>query len=124
MSPNNHDISTTAHHRPYPRHRLRLSVSTLAFLITFAHLLPTVQAKNGGWDLEPYHVQITIVIDAPGGLAEQLSNDLPRCLQRRIEAALAPAWTCDVHIATGTERAKILTTIATADPPPERAMGE
>jgi hypothetical protein len=118
MSLQNHDISTTAHHRPNPPRRLRLSVYTVAFLINFICSLSTSQAKNGGWDLEPYHIQITVVIDAPGGLAEQLANDLPQYLQRRIEAALAPTWTCDIHIAAGPERAKILTTIAAADPPP------
>jgi hypothetical protein len=92
---------------------LRFSFSFFAIFITL-----TSQAKNGGWDLDPYHVQIAIAIDAPGGLAEQLANELPRYLQRRIEASLAPAWTCDAHIATGAERAKILTTIAAEDPPP------
>lgn len=118
MSNPNHDISTTAHHRPKPPHRLRLSAFTLAILITLNCFLPVSKAKNGGWDLEPYHIQIKIALDAPGGLAEQLANELPRYLQRRIDASLAPAWTCDARIATGLERAKILTTIAASDPPP------
>jgi hypothetical protein len=118
MSPNNHDISTTAHHRRTLTHRLRLSAFTVAILIPFTNPLRIAQAKNGGWDLEPYHIQITIAIDVPGGLAEQLSADLPRYLQRRIEASLSPAWTCDVQIASGPKRANILTTIVASDPPP------
>jgi hypothetical protein len=118
MSLQDHDISLIPQHRSNLPRRLRLSAVTLAVLITFTGPLPTTQAKNGGWDLEPYHIQITIALDAPGGLAEQLSAKLPSYLQRRIEAALAPFWTCDVRIAVGPERAKILSTILASDPPP------
>jgi hypothetical protein len=118
MSHTHHDISTSAHHRPNPPHRLRFSFFTPALLSTFLLFLSPAHAKNGGWDLEPYHIQISIAIDAPGGLTEQLASELPRYLQRRIDASLAPAWTCDVHIATGADRAKLLTAIAASDPPP------
>jgi hypothetical protein len=102
---------------PPPR-RLRVSaIPALALLISiYPHAV--TQAKNGGWDLEPYAVQINIAIDARGGLAEQLAGDLPRYMQRRIDASLAPTWTSDVHIATGQERATIFSTIAATDPPP------
>src|SRR4051812_48576100 len=113
MSNTQHDISKLNPHRPVRPRRLRFSFSFLAIFITL-----TSQAKNGGWDLDPYHVQIAIAIDAPGGLAEQLANEPPHSLQRRIEASPAPAWTCDAHIATAAERAKILTTITAEDPAP------
>src|SRR5258708_4308078 len=115
MSHSNHYISTPAPSLPDPPHRLWLSVFTLVILFPFTSFVSISHAKNGGWDLEPYHIQITIAIDTPGGFAEQLANDLPRYLQRRIEASLVPAWSCDVHIAIGLERAKILTTISASD---------
>jgi hypothetical protein len=118
MPHSNHNNSTSTHRRPNPPHRLRVSVFTFTILIAFTSFVPISHAKNGGWDLEPYHVQIDIAIDAGGGLAEQLANDLPPYLQRRIEASLFPAWICDVHIATGMERANILTAIAASDPAP------
>src|SRR6476660_2914606 len=120
MSHSNNDIPTRAHHRPMPPRRLRRSAFTPALVVALLFFDSPAHAKNGGWDLEPYHIQITIAIDAPGGLAEQLANELPRYLQRRIHASLAPAGACDVHIATGVDRAKVLTAIAASDPaPPE-----
>jgi hypothetical protein len=83
------------------------------------------QAKDGGWDFEPYRVQITIAIDAPGGLAEQLSDELPRYLRNRVDAALAPAWSCDVHIAAGRERTDAFASMAASEPsPPALAAGK
>src|SRR5690242_8154662 len=97
---------------PSKRHARRLRLSALASWIAAALCLLTTatQAKNGGWDLEPYHIQIVIAIDTPGGLAEQLARELPQYLQRRIEASFAPAWICETRIATGAERAKIFST--------------
>src|ERR1044072_940395 len=45
-----------------------------------AALCPTARAKNGGWDLDSYHIQINIALDAPGGLSEYLASELPRYL--------------------------------------------
>src|SRR4051794_31265171 len=98
--------------------RLSFCVLTgLTLIVSFVSPFSIACAKSGGWDLEPYHVQINIAIDASGGLAEQLANELPRHLQRRVQASLAPAWICDVHIATGLDRAKVFSTIAAIDPP-------
>jgi hypothetical protein len=101
------------------RNRSRLSVlSALTLLIASLCPLSITHGKDGGWDLEPYHIQLNIAIDAPGGLAEQLAGDLPRYIRRRVEACLTPTWTCDVHIATGQDCAKIFAMIAATDPPP------
>jgi hypothetical protein len=116
----NRNNSASAHHQPGPPHRLRLSAFTPTLLTVCLLFASPSHAKDGGWDLEPYRIKITIAVEVPGGLAEQLTNELPRYLQRRIEASLAPAWVCDVNIATGPERAKILATIDAAEPsPPE-----
>jgi hypothetical protein len=113
-----YNIATPARHRPSPAHRLRFSAFTATLLTIGLLFTSPSQSKEGGWDLEPYHIKITIAIDAPGGLAEQLTDELPRYLQRRIEASLTPAWVCDVSIASGQERAKILATIGAAEPSP------
>jgi hypothetical protein len=118
MSHSKNDITTRTDHRPDPTCRLRFSFFISALLTTLPFFASPIHAKNGGWDLEPYRIQITIAIDAPGGLAEQLASELPHYLQRRVDASLAPAWACDVRIATGVDRAKILGAITASDPPP------
>src|SRR5689334_18934585 len=97
--------------------RLRLSAIVPLALIVLIPQTLVATAKNGGWELEPYHVQVNIALDAPGGLSEYLATELPRYLARRVEASLAPLWTCDVKIATGADRAKLLEAIAAVDPP-------
>src|SRR4051812_14197922 len=99
-------------HRQYTRlYCLRLSAGHALILLFVICIFSPAQAKNGGWDLEPYHVQISIAIDVPGGLAEQLVKDLPRYIDRRVEASLTPAWSCGVQVATDLERAKVFSTI-------------
>jgi hypothetical protein len=85
-------------------------------LVATALCAPTTSAKDGGWGYEKYQVQITIAIDAPGGLAERLADELPRHLRRRVEASLVPAWNCEVRVAAGAERARMFTTVAAPEP--------
>jgi hypothetical protein len=75
-------------------------------------------AKQGGWEYENYHVQIIVAIDAPGGVAEQLADALPRYLQRRIEASLIPAWSSNVRLAAGAERRRVFADIDAPAPAP------
>src|SRR4051812_32093236 len=93
-----------------PRHRLQYNLLTALAATLFCPPL-TAPAKEGGWDFEPYHIQITIAIDAPGGLAEQLTDELPGYFQRRIEASLFPSWSCDVHVATSAERVTVFAAV-------------
>jgi hypothetical protein len=119
MSHLQHNNLMGARHHAAPPHRLRPSaLPALTLVLFFTCIFSPTQAKNGGWDLEPYHVQITIAIDAPGGLAEELIKDLPRYIERRVETSLAPAWTCGVQVATDLERAKVFSTITATDPSP------
>src|SRR5689334_3209263 len=111
-------MSDHAHDIPKLTHRLRFSSTVLVTLVAVIALGSDAAAKNGGWDLEPYHIQVNIALDAPGGLSEYLATELPHYLAERVEASLAPLWTCDVKVATGADRAKLLSAIATADPPP------
>jgi hypothetical protein len=109
--------STLAHTGAPAAHRLRLSVLTLLVLITL--FAPQhASAKQGGWEYETYHVQIAVAIDVPGGIAEQLAGELPRYLQRRVEASLIPAWSCTVRLATGADRTRVFENVAAATPAP------
>src|SRR5262245_14710930 len=78
-------------------------------LVALASLYPnaSTQAKEGGWNLESYHVQLTIAIDAPGGVAEQLAADLPSYLEHRAVASLTPLWSCSANLADGTSRMSV-----------------
>jgi hypothetical protein len=79
-----------------------------AFLFLTIIFPPTALAATGGWEFQPYRVHAVIVIDAPGGLAERWSTEIPTYLQHRADAALAPAWEFDVELATGAERAAVV----------------
>ena len=99
----------------------RLQVSAIATLSLASLLLPAAtHAKEGGWDFETYRIRITIAIDAPGGVAEQLADKLPRYVERRIDASIFPAWSSTVQLATGPDRSKVFTQIAAPPnaPPP------
>src|SRR5215210_3340159 len=111
MSHSHYDISITAYYRPHSRRRLRFNFFAVAIALLDVCLPSHSQAKDGGWDLSPYNLQITIAIDAPGGIAEQLAAELPRYVERRVDASLAPLWGSNVNIAAGPERAKILASI-------------
>jgi hypothetical protein len=113
MSAQQYDIPTN--HVP---RRWRLSAIPALALGFSLILFSNSQAKDGGWDFQPYHIQINIAIDTNGGLAEQLTANLPTYLSRRIAASLAPLWTADVHVATGRERDKLFKTIPAAEPKP------
>jgi hypothetical protein len=111
MSDDQFDISKSAH-------GVRFGMTALLMLISLASDNSTAIGKDGGWDLESYNIQINIALDAPGGLSEHLAAELPRYLAERVEASLAPLWRCNVKIAAGGERAKLLAAIMAADPPP------
>ena len=58
-------------------------------------------APDKYWDQQPYRIQVTLAIDAPGDLAEQLAADLPGYLVRRAEASIGPIWQLHVDPAEG-----------------------
>ncbi len=118
MPPNRKHTPTLAQKLHGLPRRSRLSAIAAAFLALTSALTSPLHAKNGGWDLEPYHIEIRIALDLPGGLAEQLTNDLPRYIEQRITASLNPLWTAVVQIAVKQDRQKLFTTLTAADPPP------
>jgi hypothetical protein len=103
--------------------RLKFPLSIALSLLLLFCVDPAI-AKDGGWDLEAYQVQIRIAIDAPGGIAEELAADLPRYIERRINACLTPRWSSSVQLATGIDRANTFAAIAAADPPPPSLPAE
>jgi hypothetical protein len=60
------------------------------------------------WDLQPYRIQATLAIDAPGDLAERLAADLPEYLEHRAEASIGPVWQLHVDAAIGPLRQRAL----------------
>jgi hypothetical protein len=104
--------------RSAPRRRMRFSLHA-AIAAALLYTLSPARANQPTWDFAPYHIQIIIAIDAPGGTAEHLSRELPEHIQRRIESALVPLWSCEVHCATGAEQARAFAdAAASSDPQP------
>lgn len=91
--------------------RLRFSFSAVAFAVLYQ--FSTASANDGGWEYQPYRVHAVLAIDVPGGLAESLAKELPIYLQRRVEAAIAPAWVFDVQLAAGADRARAFSYLST-----------
>ena len=87
--------------------RVWLAILAAVSLGTVRHSI----AADGGWDYEPYRIHAVLAIDAPGGLATQLANDLPAYLQCRVDAALFPTWIFDVQLAGAADRADVFTNL-------------
>ena len=82
-------------------------------------------AEERGWEFEPYRIDAVIAIDAPGGLAEKLADKLPLHLQRRVTAAIGPAWSFTPHVASSLQRQIVLSEITTlADAPSSELPNE
>src|SRR4051812_9118824 len=92
---------------------MKRTLTAIAGALLFSAFV-SCYANEGGWDFETYHIQLKIAVDAPGGYADQLSSELPAYYQNRIEASLLPQWAVDVTLATGADRANVLTELASA----------
>ena len=104
-------MNASSIHLPLSR---RLRLSALLAVAALPCTPPTAHAINGGWEYQPYRIHAMLALDLPGGLADQLSAELPAYLQRRAAAALTPAWALDVQLAAGAERAAVFSTLAAA----------
>lgn len=71
----------------------------------------TASADEGGWEYQPYRIHALLAIEAPGGMAERLAEELPLYLTRRVEAAIMPYWSFDVALAAGTDRNRVFADI-------------
>ena len=79
-------------------------------------------ADDRGWEFEPYRIHAVLAIDMPGGIAERLSGELPQYLERRVVAAIGPAWEFKLQIATGSLRRILLSGLAKFDGPPTKEL--
>jgi hypothetical protein len=95
---------------------VRAALVLLAILIASTRFASNAQAAMGGWDYQPDRIHALLVIDVPGGLAEQWTVELPEYLERRVATALAPVWEFDIKLAAGAERAQVLNNLRAAEP--------
>lgn len=65
-------------------------------------------ANSRGWELEPYRIRVLLAVDVAGGLSERLTTELPHFLQQRAEAAIGPAWSLEIEVASGVQRQTVL----------------
>jgi hypothetical protein len=99
-------------------HAAPLLLAKLATAILYLHVATTAAAQDRGWGFAPYRIHALLVIDAGGGLAEQLSDELPRFLTRRVAATIGPAWSFEVELADEILRHAVFTSIAASATPP------
>jgi hypothetical protein len=80
-------------------------------------------ADDRGWEYRPYRIQAILAIDSPGGLSQQLANELPRYLQRRVHAAIGPLWSFDVELATGITHHRVFAELANSAAESDHGIG-
>ncbi|MEX0610985.1 MAG: hypothetical protein WD738_23990 [Pirellulales bacterium] len=101
-----------------PPHRLRFSFYVSTSILLHA-LASASAAADLGWDYQPYRIRAVLAIDAPGGLSQQLADELPQYLKGRVHAAIGPLWSFDIDVATGAARGRLLAEMdARHDKPP------
>jgi hypothetical protein len=85
-------------------------VSLLMAAVAIRVAASTAAAAESGtfWDQQPYRIRVTLAIDAPGDLSDQLAAELPAYLERRAEASIGPVWRLHTDVATGAFRARAL----------------
>lgn len=107
-------------------HRLRPTVAAryralcaVANVFTFAYFASSIYAQLLPWDYQPYRIRAIVALDVPGGIAEQLTAEIPTYLERRVVAAIGPIWSFDIELATGALRRHVLSDVAARlDKPP------
>ncbi len=89
------------------RFSLRNTGLWLAATIAVAVAVRTGRAADV-WKGQPYHIQLSLAIDAPGGLAEQLAAELPQYLNDRTISTIGSVWRLKTDVASGELRYKLL----------------
>jgi hypothetical protein len=94
-------------------------------ILAVASLPNICVAEDRGWEFEPYRIHAHVVLDVPGGIAEQLSQELPQYLAKRAEAAFGAAWSLDVKLTTGQSRRTVISHLeSNPSEPPENFPGD
>ncbi len=104
-------IYRQSHRLPFGATNLQLAIFALLTITTFAFPIPRAHAQSLGWDYQPYRIRALVALDLPGGVAQQLTDELPTFLQRRVDASIGPVWSFNVELATGAMRHRILSRI-------------
>jgi hypothetical protein len=65
-------------------------------------------AQDRLWDLAPYQIRVTIAVDAPGQLQDQIVSRLPTYLEQRVGVSIGPLWRLRIDVASGAERSNLL----------------
>lgn len=98
-------------HRPFRLVMLCLSCCVLGSLsCRFADA-----ADQKHWDLSPYRIQLHLAVDDSQRPQPKLGEQLAAKLQQQIRATLYPLWKTEIHLATGTEKQRLLTQLETLD---------
>ena len=109
-------VDHAPHNLHLRRHMLRFVA--MAMVTLCGRWANVTNADDRGWEFEPYRIHAVLAIDVPGGIAERLSSELPQYLERRVVAAIGPAWEFKLQIATGSLRRALLSGLAQFDGPP------
>lgn len=97
------------------RHAARCLVLCVAAI---SGLRAAVCLANGrGWELEPYRIRALLAVDAGGGLSDRLATELSNYLRQRVEAAVGPAWSLQVEVASGVDRHAVFKAVSTTGHP-------
>jgi hypothetical protein len=88
--------------------RLRTSALSALAATAICFVAPKLHAQQLAWDHQPYKVHAMVALDLPGGISEQMTNEIPAYLERRVDAAIGRIWSFDVKLAGGAMRARIL----------------
>jgi hypothetical protein len=96
--------------------RFAVVLWAIAAIAAMAAFPDEAAAGFGGWEFQPYRIHALLALDVPGGLAEELSGELPVYLRNRAGCAFAPLWVFDIELATGAARAKVFRDVEEAGP--------
>jgi hypothetical protein len=104
----------------------RKTMHSATVLVVCAALRAAVAAEVAEvWEGQPYRIQASLAIDAPGDLAQQLAGELPGYLSERAAAAIGSVWRLDVEPVNATERHQVLANLESqADPKPPEIEGD
>jgi hypothetical protein len=91
--------------------RGNIKVLGVGLLLAAASIgLQTAAAVEPGkfWDQQPYRIEVTLALDAPGELADRFAAELPAYLERRAVASIGSLWQLHAAIAIGSLQQRAL----------------
>jgi hypothetical protein len=98
------------HHHHVVRTRTNLRFACQLAIVAFCWVRMVYAAgPDEAWDVDPYQIQISLAIDAPGDLAQQLADELPAYVRERAAASIGSLWRLETELATGATRHQMLT---------------